>query len=374
VKVLHIIPTLGVGGAERQLVKLLPRMDRSRFEQTVCYYTPSRNFERDLNTAGIRTIFFDKFSMPLWRFFRRLRQTVREVDPDIVHTWLYSGNFWGRLAALSCGVTRLIASDRSLARPFSAPVYLYERMFARYTVRLANSRAVAASLERRCGLPADRTRVIHNAVDAMAPEPGNPRGGVRETLGLPPEQRLVLMVGRQAEEKNHPMFLRAARRCGSRRPDVTFVALGHLFRPAEMDALVDSLGARPFVRIVEQREDVGSWLAAADVFCLTSDREGMPNVVLEAMAAGLPIVCADFESCREVLSNPEVGIIVPRGDDVALAEAVLALLDDPERRRRLGEAARAHARAAFGWDRLVREMEALYSEIAGADLREGAAS
>jgi glycosyltransferase involved in cell wall biosynthesis len=85
-------------------------------------------------------------------------------------------------------------------------------------------------------------------------------------------------------------------------------------------------------------------------------------------------VCADFESCREVLSNPEVGIIVPRGDDVALAEAVLALLDDPERRRRLGEAARAHARAAFGWDRLVREMEALYSEIAGADLREGAAS
>ena len=369
-KILHVIPTLGIGGAERQLVKLLPRMDRGRFEQTVCYYTPSENFESTLNAAGIRTIFFDKFSMPLTSFFGRLRRTIRDVGPDVVHTWLYSANFWGRLAALSCGVTRLVVSDRSLARPFSVPVYMYEKLFAPYTVRLGNSRAVAASLERRYGLPADRTRIIHNAVDKAEAGSQDDRRKVRDLLGLPLEQRIVLMVGRQTAEKNHPMFLRAARRCGEVRPGVTFVALGHLVRPAEMDALVDSIGARPFVRIVEQREDVGRWLAAADLFCLTSDREGLPNVVLEAMAAGLPIICTDFESAREVLSDPSLGLIVPRNDDAALAKAVLGLLDDPAHCRRLGEAARARARTQFSWERLVLEMESLYGDLVPQDDRE----
>ena len=112
-RILHIIPKIGVGGAERQLDKLLPRMDRRRFEQTVCSSTHSATFESTLNAAGIPTIFFDKFSMPLSAFFRRLRRTIRDIRPDVVHTWLYSGNFWGRLGALSCGVTRLVASDRS---------------------------------------------------------------------------------------------------------------------------------------------------------------------------------------------------------------------------------------------------------------------
>lgn len=363
-KILHIIPTLGVGGAERQLVKLLPRMDRGRFEQTVCYYTPSEHFEEILNAAGIRTIFFDKFSMPVTRFFGRLRAAVRQVGPDIVHTWLYSANFWGRLSALSCGVTSLVASSRSVETHRSLPVYLYERLFSPYTLRLANSRAVARSLEREYGLPAERTRIIRNAVDAADPGSPEDRRSIREELRLPSGQRIVLMVGRQTVEKNHPMFLRAARRCGELRADVTFVALGHLFRPAEMDALVDSIGARPFVRIVEQREDVGRWLAAADLFCLTSNHEGMPNVVLEAMAAGLPIICTDFESAREIISDPSLGLIIPRGDDAVLAKTVIDLLDDPARGRRLGDAARAHARTAFSWERLVREMEELYTGLA----------
>lgn len=338
-------------------------MDRGRFDQTVCYYTPIRHLEQTLIDAGIPTVFFDKFSMTLPRFFGCLRRTIREVEPDLVHTWLYSANFWGRLSALSCGVTSLVASDRSIARSFSLPVYMYENLFARYTVRLANSNAVARSLERRYGLPFDRTRIIRNAVDPIEAGTLDDHRFVRDALGLPPDQKIVLMVGRQTEEKNYPMFLRAARLCGQRRPGITFVTLGQLTQPEKMEAELDSIGARPFVRTVEQREDVGRWMAAADLFCLTSDREGLPNVVLEAMAAGAPIVCTDFESAREVLSDPSLGIIIPRNADGILAETVLSLLDDPNRARRLGDAARAHVRAEFSWDRLVRETESLYGEF-----------
>jgi len=362
--ILHIIPTLGVGGTERQLVNLLPRIDRVRFRQTVCFYTPSETLETPLREAGIPVIFFDKFSMSAWSFFRRMRRVIHEVGPDVIHTWLYSANFWGRLAGISCGVRRLVASNRSMAIPTSSPVVLYERILAPYTTRLANSRAVAASLERRYGLPAAGIKVIYNAVDPPAIPPANARAAVRAELGLPEGQMLILMAGRQTPEKNHAMFLRAARRVGRRRSDVTFVVLGHLFRPGEMHALVDTMEAALYVRIVNQREDMPRWLAASDIFCLTSNAEGLPNVVLEAMATGLPVVCTDFESAREVIPDDRTGVIVPRDDDAALAAAVLTLLADAERRRSLGAAAREYVRVHFGWDRLVRDMESLYDGLA----------
>ncbi|HET6277745.1 MAG TPA: glycosyltransferase family 4 protein, partial [Candidatus Polarisedimenticolia bacterium] len=125
-----------------------------------------------------------------------------------------------------------------------------------------------------------------------------------------------------------------------------------------------------FVRIVDQREDVGRWLAGADLFCLTSNYEGLPNVVLEAMAAGLPVICTDFESAREVIPDPSLGLIIPRDDDAALAGTALELLDDPARGRRIGAAARAHARTAYSWERLVREMEELYTGLEAPQGRE----
>src|SRR5262245_33347439 len=91
--ILHVIPTLGVGGTERQLVKLLPRLDAARFRQTVCYYTRTETLEEPLRAAGISIVFVDKFGMRPWSFFARLRRVIRDVRPDIVHTWLYSANF-----------------------------------------------------------------------------------------------------------------------------------------------------------------------------------------------------------------------------------------------------------------------------------------
>src|SRR6185503_17749866 len=129
-RLLHVIPTLGVGGTERQLVNLLPRLDPRRFRQTVCHYTACASLEDRLEAAGIRTVFIDKQSVPPWTFLSRLRRVVREVRPDVVHTWLYSGNFWGRVAAISCGVRHLVASDRAMVDRAPLPVVLYERMLA----------------------------------------------------------------------------------------------------------------------------------------------------------------------------------------------------------------------------------------------------
>lgn len=370
--ILHVIPTLGVGGTERQLAKLLPRLDPARFRQTVCWYTRSETLEAPLRAAGIRTVFLDKVAMRPWTFFAELRSLVRETRPDIVHTWLYSGNFWGRMAAITCGVRGIVASDRGVATAASAAVVLYERALASRTTRIVNSRAAAASLSDRYGLPASSIRIIPNAVDPAEPPSAEARRAARAALGLPGDAAVILMTARQTEEKNHPMFFRAARRVGERRNGVLFVALGRLFRPEAMRQAVADAGAARFVRVEEQREDVGLWLAAADLFCLTSDSEGLPNSVLEAMAAGLPVVCTDFAAAREILAREELGLVVPRGDDAALAEAILALLDDGARRARMAQAARHEVTQRFGWSRLVSEMESLYEEVAARTAPGGA--
>jgi glycosyltransferase involved in cell wall biosynthesis len=108
---------------------------------------------------------------------------------------------------------------------------------------------------------------------------------------------------------------------------------------------------------------VHRWLLAADVFCLTSNNEGFPNVVLEAMAAGLPVVCTSFTSAREIIPDASLGILTPVGDDLEMARQISLLLDDQGRRMELGRSARQWVGDRFGWSKLVSQMESLYEEL-----------
>jgi glycosyltransferase involved in cell wall biosynthesis len=156
------------------------------------------------------------------------------------------------------------------------------------------------------------------------------------------------------------MFVRAAKRVSEKRDDVTFVGVGRPMMKEGLAALMRSLDVTDAVRLLPHQADVGPWLLGADVFCLTSNAEGLPNAMLEAMAAGLPVVCTSFESAEELLPSPEFGIRVALDDDAAMAESIDSLLDDEERRRRLGRKAREWVEAQFGWERLVHDMEAFY--------------
>jgi len=186
---------------------------------------------------------------------------------------------------------------------------------------------------------------------------------VRRELGVPGDQRLVVMVAHLRPEKNYAMFVRCGARMRRDRRDVTFVSLGSGPMEAQLTEQAGSLGARHDVRFLGERADVPSWLAAADLFCLTTNREAFPNSVLEAMAAGLPIVTTPFSSLDELTGGRDLVVTVPFDDDEAMARELAALLDDPARRRRLGEEARSWVRERYTWDRLVREMESFYEGL-----------
>jgi glycosyltransferase involved in cell wall biosynthesis len=340
-------------------------MDPSRFDLSICWYTRTHDcLEEQFAKAGVRTVFFDKFSMPMWRFFGHLRKAVRDISPDVIHTWMYSANFWGRWAAVTTGARRIVSSDRVEVIGSGLIERISERLLVNRTIRLANSRAVAQSLQRHLGLCSDDVRVIYNGVEAVSCDRGVARAEIRDELGLPRDQKLVIMVARQARQKNYPTFVRAGARVCRDRDDVTFVGVGRGDLMDELTTQINQLGVNGRVRFVGLRSDVHRWLAAADVFCFTSDYEGFPNAVLEAMMAGLPVVTTSFAGLDELMLGRDVAEFVPLNDDEATARAVIRLLDDADRRRRLGDAARILVEERFSWTSLVETMSSLYSQVA----------
>jgi glycosyltransferase involved in cell wall biosynthesis len=323
----------------------------------------AHELDDEFRAAGVRTIFFDKFSMSQWRFFLTLRGKIKEVSPDIVHTWLTSANFWGRWAAVTRGVPHIVASERSLVTEPSLIQRISERALARRSHRLANSEVAAASVQRRSGLAAERIRVIYNAVNLEAIDRESARAWARRELGLPEDQRLAVMVAHLRPEKNYPMFVRCGARIRRHRSDVTLVSLGSGPMESQLNGHAESLGVQDHVRFLGERTDVSRWLAAADLFCLTTNREAFPNSVLEAMAAGLPVVTTSFSSLDELTGGREIVVKVPLDDDEAMAREIAALLEDPLRCRRMGEEARSWVRERYTWDRLVGEMESFYEEL-----------
>jgi len=364
-RIVHVIGNLGVGGAEKQLLGLIKRLDRNRFEtQVICYSLSEDSLATHFREAGAEVIEFDKFAMPVWRFFCRLQRCIRQCAPHVVHTWLYSANFWGRWAAVSLGVRAIIASDRAEVVRCGRALRASEWLLRRRTLRLANSAIVAQSLEVKLKIPASSVRIIHNAVELPSIDIEGARREIRREIGADDQQKLVLMVGRQTWEKNYGVFVRAADAVLTKRDDVIFVAVG---RSAGDPCVAQELArARTpnVVRFVGQRDDVHRWYAAADLFCLTSETEGFPNVVLEAMWSRCPVICTNFASAGEVISDPSIGVIVPRGDAARLAAEVERLLDDENERKSLGIAARTHVRKHYSWEALVQKMDQLYVECA----------
>jgi len=368
IKLLHIIGSLGVGGCEKQLLGLCRRMDRNLFDTGLLWYaaTPD-SMIGEFNKTGIATFFIDKYAMPKARFFLNMRRAIQRFAPDIVHTWLPSAGFWGRTAALSCGIRNIVMSYRVEMRSgileTTPAARLAEKLLARRSLILANSRAIAESLERYFSIPQSRVRIIYNAVELPAADPAAARREIRQELGLPPYQRIVLMVARQHKQKNYPLFIKTAAEVCRRRSDVTFVSVGRGDMMDELTGLTEALGVRDSVRFVGIRHDVHRWLAAADVFCFTSDYEGFPNAVLEAMLAGVPVATTAFPGVEEVVTDRITGCIVPRNDEKAMAHTVETLLDDQAFAQLLAKAARDITKERYGWETLLNAMHEVYVSL-----------
>lgn len=294
-----------------------------------------------------------------------LARLLRAERPDLFHAHMSSpvACKWALAAAVLARVpavlgTVQVGSYEPPNRSADWQLRLLSRGVDRY---LAVSREIAAELVERLGWPAARIEVVHNAVEperlAVAAPPG-----LREQLGGSGTRVLVLTAARLDAQKGHPVLLEAAAAV----PEAVFVLAGDGPERPKLEALAEKLGVAERVRFLGRRDDVPELLAACDVFALPSLYEGSSLAVLEAMAAGRPVVSSAIGGTEELVEDGRSGLLVPPGDPQALASALRRLIADPELRRTLAIRARERVERELTRKQMTARVEAAYRRTLGA--------
>jgi glycosyltransferase involved in cell wall biosynthesis len=341
-----VIGQLSTGGAEGQLYQLCRGFDRAAVTATVyCLSARADPYGALLERAGIAVRVLA--SGGLIRALH-LRRALAADRIDVVHAWLFIANAYAWAARVG-GRRALITSARNCKRHGRWLTALNRRAFRASDAIIVNAAAVQHYVEREYGAPPAQITVIPNAVDVERFRPQPRTGGPRS----------VVTIGRLVAQKNPLLFAAAAADLHARLPDLRFVWIGDGPLHAALAAAVRAAGLEGSCLLTGERHDVSAVLQQADLFWLTSEWEGLPNVLLEAMACGLPVVATDVGGCGELVRDGVEGFLVARGDRAALVARSLEILTSPSLYARMRGAARARAET-FGIEAMVRTTQALY--------------
>jgi glycosyltransferase involved in cell wall biosynthesis len=373
IRILFVIGTLDVGGAERQLVEMTTNLD-SAFEPAVCCLTRGGPLVSELEQAGVPVFVIGLrgvrnqrglrqlgalFSVPgaLMAFFRHLRQ----FRPHVVHGVLFHAYVLAAAAASLARVPVVITSRRSLSHfKRSRPLYRLVEGFAnRRTDRIiANSEAVRLDTVSSEGLPQERVDVIYNGLDLRLYERPVCQT-LRDALQLG-EGPVALTLANLIPYKGHADLLEAWASVCAFEPSATLLLAGDgPARPA-LEAQARQLRLDNRVRFLGLRRDVPELLTVADLLVHPSHQEGFCNALLEAMAAGKPVVATAVGGNAEAVSDGATGYIVPARDAPELASAVLRVLGSTDRGRAMGARGKLRVGELFGREVMVRRYEATY--------------
>jgi glycosyltransferase involved in cell wall biosynthesis len=365
--VAHVLSSLQIGGAERMALELAGGQVEARHDvMVVSLESPpdgplgDRFRERGVGVQGVvkRSGADITLSLRLAALFRRNRV-------DVVHTHNRLPLIYAAAAGKLAGA-KVVHTRHGPGQGTRRERWLMRRAGYLIDAFVAVSPALAA-LARTLGDCADvKLKVIENGVD-VATFRGSPdeRDAARAEVGIPKDAWVVGSVGRLAREKNYPLLVRAAAPLLG--PDARLVLVGDGGEAATIRAEIEARAVGPFATLTGARHDVPRWMAAMDVFALSSRLEGLPLVALEAMAAGLPVVATAVGGLPTLIQDGVTGLLVPPDDEMAFARQLAVLRGDPALARAMGERGRTHVRARYSHDVMVSRYLKLYADVrAGA--------
>jgi glycosyltransferase involved in cell wall biosynthesis len=374
IRVSLIMDTLPVGGAENLLLRLLAGMDRERFQaDVICLRSPGPMAER-FSDAGLEVVVLPRKDRLHLSTVPRLAKLLRRRGTEVVILTTHRAPLlFGRLGARLAGAANVVCVHDMGGRSIgvrSLPRWGVETLFASDALVLL-APAQLRYLEREEGVnrfPWRRAMpaVIPNGVETGPRPTPEDRAEARAELGLVEDDQAVGMVAALRPDKAHDVLLRGAARLAPDHPRLRVVVIGGGAREGELRALAESLGIADRTLFTGVRSDVRALLPGLDVKVLMSYpvKETFPISVLEAMAAGLPVIATDCGALGDIISEGVEGYLVPVGDDAALADRLRGLLDDPGLRARMGAAGRERAEREFAIERTVAGYEDLITRLA----------
>jgi glycosyltransferase involved in cell wall biosynthesis len=356
VRIAFGITDLDVGGAEKALVQLVTRLDRTLWTPSVVCLQPAGPLFEPLREAGAAV---NSLELRSWRELpsvcHRWRRHLQKHRPAILQTFLFHANLLGRLVGRGARVPVVVSGVRVAERRAKGHL-LADRLTQRLCdAHVCVSRSTAEFQRLSAGIPSTRLAVIPNGVSQID-SPSNPQSSI-----LNPRPSLVF-VGRLDSQKGVDVLLEAlATLPAEKRPEIAIVGAG-----AERPSLEEQsrrLGLDECVRFVGWQANPRAWMLSADALVLPSRWEGMPNVVLEAMVLGKPVIATDVEGVRDLIDDGVHGWIARPNDPHSLADAVARFIAARDRWSAFGDAGRVKARTEFSIERMVRSYETLWLSL-----------
>jgi len=378
-RILFTIGSLDIGGAEKQMLLLIKQLINRKYSVVVFVLLDNGHLKSDLVKMGVKVVSGglkkgDMRNKP-WKLILsqfKLFRTVRGYRPTIIHSFLPVITFMSALAGRICNTNLVITSRRAMGNhqgrfPLLIPFDLTAHMLSHYIT--ANSRAVQADLVEREHVDKSKTVLIHNGIDLdcfnKAPMV---RKQWRNRMGIKDSQKVIICLANLIKYKGHRDFLYAIKEINRlNNTHFWFVGEDRGIR-SELESLARQLDIEHRIEFLGTRLDIPELLAASDISVLASHEEGFSNVILESMAAGLPVVATDVGGNGEAVVNGVTGWLVPPKNSGVLAKKIIDLLENPDRAKKMGEQGRARVKAHFSVERLVNQHIALYQSPPGAQI------
>lgn len=355
----HVLVNLEVGGIENGVVNVVNNLQRERFDSSVCCLQSLGTFAARLQIPRTRVHELGILGKPWVKGILRLSRLLRITGADIVHTHNKIAFFYGIAAGILARTPTIVHSEHGRTLPDSRALMLAQRcLLPAVGECFAVSRKLRCDLIAHLRISGSRIGVVYNGVDVERFSQGD-RSARHRLFGVKSHQFVIGLVGRLHEVKNHQLLFFAASRLVPR-SGLRLVLVGEGGERDQLQALAESLGIRNQVSFLGNRDDIPDLLAAFDVFVLPSLSEGMSHALLEAMAAGLPVVASRVGGNVEAIRDLHNGLLFESGNVEALRDCLERLRRDPRLRRTLGAAARATVLSEFSLKRMVGDYEQCY--------------
>lgn len=361
ISIAFLITDLDAGGAERALVQILKHLDRGRWNPRVFCLGPEAELVASIRDLGIPVECYGarhsvSFPWAIWWAVRRLR----EHRPKLLQCFLFHANIVGRFAGRLAGVPVVLAGHRVAEREKR-----WHLAFERWTKRLVDhhvcvSRGVADHLCEKAGISPEQVTIIPNGVEIDDPLiPVN----LAEVFEIPPQRKVILAAGRLHRQKGFDLLIEAFAPVHRNDPDTHLLIVGEGPEREALLARVAKLELEQFVSMPGRREDLRGIMAASSLFVLPSRWEGMPNVVLEAMSVGLPVISAPVEGIGELIVDGVHGIVTSPEKTVEFADRMTLLLNDSTRRQNFALESQRLVKTKFTWINVAADYGRLFERM-----------
>jgi len=369
IKILYIITSSGIGGAERILYYTATGLDYNKYDISVCSLKKMGEIAEDLEKQGIEVYCLHMGGREsFWGWLSSIIALIRlfpyliRIRPTIIHSFLFRANILARIAGYLTGIPIIISSIRVMGG--EKKYFHYVEMITSFMVDhyVTVSESVKRYIIDKSKISAEKISVIYNGVNFKGQHDSQEKNP-KMPFKIEDKDRILMTVGRLHKQKGHCYLIQAVSKVRKEFPKVKLLLTGEGEEENNLKKLVKSLDLTNKVIFAGLSSDIEEILPIAELFILPSLWEGFPNALLEAMAAGKPVVATQVGGIPEIVVHGETGVLIPPRDTDALAIAIIDLLQNKLKAKNMGEAGRIRAGKRFSIYKMIEKTENLYQEL-----------